>query len=323
MKILITGAFGNIGECTVWQMLGRGYTLRCFDVKTKKNEKTRKRLAKYGEFETFWGDIRSYDAVREALEGVDIVVHLAAIIPPMSEVNPDLTWSVNVEGTTNVINAAKEIGIRKIIYTSSIATYGHSTGRGPPKTADDPQIAYDTYSKTKIEAEKRVRESGLPWTVFRLGAGPSPDYRWISRSTDTEIFMIPLEQKMEFVHPNDVGLAITNALEADTIGKILLIGGGERCRMTYRDFIAKTLESMGIGMLPESAFIVPQKEEDYFHTDFMDTSESQAFLQFQTRDLDDYLEDVKKQLGIKRYFIPVARWFIRRKMLATSPFYKR
>ncbi len=321
MRILITGAFGNIGTNTVPQILARGHDLRCFDLKNKQNERTAKRLSKSGEFEVMWGDIRSYEDVRRAVDDVDVIIHMVAIIPPMSERDPEFTWSVNVGGTENIVRAAKEVKIRKLIYTSSIATYGHCTGEGPPKTAHDPQIVIDVYSKTKIEAEKRIRESGLPWTIFRLGATPSPNYKWISRSTSAEIFEIPLEQRMEFVHPKDVGLALTNAIEADTVGKILMIGGGERCRLTYREFMAETLGAMGIGMLPESAFRTPKRDEDYFHTDFMDTTESQELLRFQTRTLDDYIDDFRKQLGIKRYLIPLARWYIRRKLLSASPYY--
>ena len=312
-----------MGENTVPQILDRGHELRCFDLRTKRTLRTEKRLSKERAFETFWGDIRSYEDVRRAMERIECVIHLAAIIPPMSEEDPDLTWSVNVEGTTNIINAAREVGVKKIIYTSSIGTYGHCTGRGPPKTAQDPQVAIDTYSKTKIEAERRVRESGLPWTILRLGAGPSPNYEWISRATDSEIFKIPLDQRMEFIHPRDVGLALTNAIEADTIGRILLIGGGERCRMTYGEFVQRTFEAMGIGMLPESAFIVPERDEDYYHTDFMDTAEAQALLRFQTRTLDDYINDLKQQLGVKRHFIPLVKRYVRRRLLASSPYYRK
>ncbi|RLI51157.1 MAG: NAD(P)-dependent oxidoreductase [Candidatus Thorarchaeota archaeon] len=324
MRVLVTGAFGNIGSNTIPQLTERGYQVRCFDLQTKRNEKTAHKIARRYTVEIIWGDIRSEDDVRRAVRDIDYIVHMAAILPPMSEQNPDLTWEVNFGGTDNIVSVAEEMGsLSKFIYTSSIATYGHSTGRGPPKTASDPQVAIDAYPKSKIEAEKRMRESSLPWTVLRLGAGISVDLEWLGQSMSGEMFHIPREQRIEFVHPKDVGLAITNALSADTVGKILLIAGGERCRMTYREFMKRTLETLGIGMLPDSAFIVPKSDEDYYHTDFMDTSEAETLLHFQTRTLDDYLDDLRKELGWRRRVMPLVRWYIRRRLLAASPYYKR
>ncbi len=324
MRVLVTGALGNIGQNTVPQLLEQGNTVMAFDLRTETNERRARRLRHLDRVDVIWGDIRSPEDVRDAVRDVDCIVHLAAVLPPASEEQPELTRAVNVGGTRNVVEAARDLEQPpRLIYTSSVATYGHSTGRGPPKTATDPQVAVDVYSETKIEAERLVRESGLQWVVLRLSAAPAVDYDWLARSRRSEMFHVPLSQRVEFVHPRDVGLAITNAVTADVVGRVLLIAGGERCRMTYREFIKRALEAMGIGMLPEEAFIVPDRDEDYYHTDFMDTTESQALLQYQTRTYDDYLEDLRRSLGWRRWFIPLVRWYIRRRMLSMSPYYAR
>ncbi|MFW9793602.1 MAG: NAD-dependent epimerase/dehydratase family protein [Candidatus Thorarchaeota archaeon] len=322
MKILVTGSFGNVGESTVLALLETDYSIRCFDRKNPHTQSIERKLRDVGEFETIWGDIRSSESVKQAVSGADCIIHLAAIIPPASDVDPEVTREINIGGTRNIITAALEEGSPpKLVYSSSIATYGHSCGDGPPKTASNPQFVTDVYSETKIECEKLVQESGLPWTILRFGVVPSLQESWLDAEIDSTIFEIPLDQRLEFVHTRDVGVAAANAVSTETNSKVLLIGGGEKCRMTYREFLATTLEAMGVGMLPDSAFITPQCEEDYFHTDWMDTEEAQILLDFQKRTLDDYARELRDDLGFKRYLIWLFKPIARRRMLAMSPYY--
>ncbi|MBD3407724.1 MAG: NAD-dependent epimerase/dehydratase family protein [Candidatus Lokiarchaeota archaeon] len=319
MQVLVTGAFGNVGESTLIALLKQGYYVRCFDLPTKTNEKKQAELEKLGDFQTVWGDIRDFEAVSMAALDMHAIIHLAAIIPPASDENPELAYEVNVGGTLNLLKAAKEKGaIPKFIYASSVATYGHCKGDGPPKTASDPQHATDPYTEHKIECERLVKESDLPWTILRFGVvtplAMGPDI-------DPIMFEIPLEQRFEFVHTRDIGLACANAVEADTMGKILLLGGGESCRMSYREFVTDMLETMGVGMLPESAFKQPECDADWFHTDWMDTEESQRILKYQQHDFKDFLEEYKELAGVKRHLAKIFRPLIRRQLLAKSPYY--
>ncbi|MFX1264469.1 MAG: NAD-dependent epimerase/dehydratase family protein [Promethearchaeota archaeon] len=323
MRVLLTGAFGNVGESAMLSLLETDHDVCCLELRTSRNEKVMKQLLRIREFETIWGDIRDADVVLNAMKEVECVVHLAAIIPPASDNAPDLTRSVNVGGTKSILEAAENLGTTpKLIYASSIATYGHCSGRGPPKTADDPQIATDLYTETKIECELLIRQSHLPWTILRFGVVPPLSLNWFEALKDPYIFGIPLEQRMEFIHTRDIGLAIANAVSAETDGKILLLGGGERCRMTYKGFISRTLGAVGMKMLPDSAFIQPTCDEEYFHTDWMDTEESQMLLQYQTRDFDDYLRELRETIGMKRHFLKLLRGMAMSQLLSTSPYYE-
>ncbi|MHA2379192.1 MAG: NAD-dependent epimerase/dehydratase family protein [Candidatus Thorarchaeota archaeon] len=323
MRVLLTGAFGNIGESAMLFLLETDHETRCLDVRTPRSEKVKKRLLRISGFETAWGDIRDADLVQSAMTGVDCVVHLAAIIPPASDNDPELTRAVNVGGTVNILGAAENLGtMPKIIYASSIATYGHCPGRGPPRTADDPQEATDLYTETKIECEQMIRRRHLPWTILRFGVVPPLSLKWFEAAKDPFIFSIPLEQRIEFVHTRDIGLAIANAVSAQTEGKILLLGGGERCRMTYREFISGTLKAVGMKMLPDSAFLQPTCDEEYFHTDWMDTEESQRLLQFQTKTFDEYLKELRDAIGLKRYLVKLIHGMAQNRLLSVSPYYK-
>jgi nucleoside-diphosphate-sugar epimerase len=323
MRVLLTGAFGNIGESAMLSLLETSHDVRCLELRTPHNEKVMNRLFRIREFETIWGDIRDADLVLKATKEAHCVVHLAAIIPPASDNDPDLTRSVNVGGTKNILEAAEKLGTSpKMIYASSIATYGHCSGRGPPKTADDPQIATDLYTETKIECELLIRGSRFPWTILRFGVVPPLNLNWFESLKDPYIFGIPLEQRIEFIHTRDIGLAIANAVSAETDGKILLLGGGERCRMTYKEFISRTLGAVGMKMLPDSAFLKPTCDEEYFHTDWMDTEEAEKLLHFQTRTFDDYLEELRATIGMKRHLVRFGKGLARRQLLSISPYYK-
>lgn len=320
MRVFLTGAFGNVGESTLFSLFEKDHDIRCFDIETSQNKKRQRELSKVGTFETVWGDITNPEIVEQAMQDIDCIIHLAAIIPPASDANSELARKVNVGGTLNLLNAAKKLtSPPKFIFASSIATYGHCKGDGPPRTADDPQVPTDPYTEHKIECEGHVKKSGLPWTIVRFGVVTPLR---IGLNVPSIMFDVPLKQRIEFVHTRDIGLACANAVTADSIGKILLLGGGEHCRMTYREMMSRMLDAMGVGMLPESAFISPKCDEDWFHTDFMDTEESQRILQFQTRTFDQFVEEFKQVMGIKRHlarlFRPLVRWYL----LSKSPYAK-
>lgn len=107
MRVLVTGAFGNIGQSAIYELINQGDKVRCFDIKTKKNVKIFKRLKKlYGDsIEVFWGNITNIEDIKKALEDQDVVVHLAFIIPKLSATGlesenvPDIAYKVNVMGT--------------------------------------------------------------------------------------------------------------------------------------------------------------------------------------------------------------------------------
>lgn len=189
----------------------------------------------------------------------------------------------------------------------------------PPRTVQDPVVSSDVYTGTKIACEEIVRESKLPWTILRFAAAPPLT---LSSDIDSILFEIPLDQRIEFVHSRDVGLACANAVEAETIGKTLLIGGGKSSQMLQREFVSRIMEDMGIGMLPDSAFKIATKPEEYFYTDWLDTEESQQLLQYQTRSFQQFLDEMKSQLGVMRYVAKMFRRKAQKRVLDVSPYYQ-
>jgi UDP-glucose 4-epimerase len=316
MKVLLTGAFGNIGTSTLKELVRQGHEVRCFDLRTPANERAARRFD--GQITVVWGDLRRPEDVAAAVEGQDLVLHLAFIIPKMSttgvesEDQPDLARAVNVGGTRNLLDAIRaQPRPPRLIFASSYHVFGRTQDQPPPRKVSDPVDPVEHYSRHKVECEEMVRASGLEWAILRLSATLP-----LAIQLDKGMFDVPLDNRIEFSHTLDVGLAFANAVSSEEIwGKILLIGGGPGCQLIYREIVQQVLEATGAGMLPKEAF-----GSTPFCTDWVDTTESQALLQYQTRTFDDYVRDMVKLLGFRRHLIRLFRPIVRRWLLRRSPY---
>jgi len=319
MKILLTGAFGNIGQAALGTLISRGHSVRCFDVPTKRNQQIAK-CWRQRPVEIQWGDLRETEGVRRAVADRDVVIHLAFVIPTLSvtgvstEDEPAWAYEINVGGSRNLIRAMAAQSPRpKLLFTSSLHVFGQTQHLQPPRRITDVVAPAEHYSRHKVEVEQMVCESGLTWAIFRLGAALP-----VQAIFDPAIFDVSLENRIEFVHRLDVARSIANALETDEVwSKLWLIGGGPRNRYIYRDMAAKILDALGVGMLPDAAFT-----QMPYPTDWLDTDESQRVLQFQQLTLDDYVADLQKEVGWRRAFVKLFRPLVRAWLLSKSPYYR-
>lgn len=314
MKVLLTGGFGNIGGNCLTRLVEQRHQVTCFDLKTKANEKNARKLK--GQIDVVWGDLRRPDDVVAAVQGQDVVIHLAFILPPASDEHPERARDVNVGGTRNLINAMRDLpSPPRIIFASSFSVFGDTQQKPPPRTVSDPVQPMDNYNRHKVECETLVRESGLDWAIVRLAVVPPRALSGFS----PKMFDVPPTARVEFVHPRDVGLALANALTCDEVwGKTWLIGGGAGSQLYYRDFVGRMMEAMGVGRLPDRAFASSATA----YTDWLDTAESQRLLQYQQHSFEDFVQEVAASLGyirwLMRLFAPLIRWW----MLSKSPHYR-
>jgi UDP-glucose 4-epimerase len=315
MKVLVTGAFGNIGRSAVEELIHRGHDVRCFDLKTKANMREARRIKR--EAESVLGDLCNPEDVALAVQDRDVVVHLAFVIPRLSatgvnsEDDPKWAREVNVGGTGNLIRAMKaQAQPARLLFASSFHIYGYTQDQAPPRKVTDTPHPIEHYAHHKVECEKMVRESGLEWAIFRLAAALP-----VRLIFDPGMFDVSLDNRIEFVHTRDVGLAIANALEIEEAwGRIWHIGGGPDCQIYQRELVESVLDVVGLGMLPEEAF-----PSEPYPTDWLDTVESQRVLHYQRHSLKDYLQDLKSKLGIRRYFVRMLRPILRSILLSKSP----
>lgn len=311
MKIFVTGAFGNVGNNTVSSLLEAGHAVRGLTENRKRDEPVIQRLG--GGVEVVQGDVRNPSDVARAVEGCDAVIHLAFVIPPLCFEQPKMSRSVNVDGTRNVLEAIGREGERtgkapRLVFASTLDVYGHTTHLVPPRRVTDPVQPTDPYTQHKIECESMVRDSGLQWTILRFADVPPIALR----DPHPIMFSIPLAQRIEMIHPLDVGLAVANAASHDDVwGKTLNIGGGARCQLTYGAYLEAMLGAMGIGALPEEWFTT-----EPYCTDWLDTEESQRLLQYQRYSFEDVVRQTAALLGwrapIVRVLRPLLRWQIGR-----------
>jgi nucleoside-diphosphate-sugar epimerase len=320
MNVLLTGAFGNIGESTLIALLERNHTVTCFDIATKGTMDTWRKYRDSKSVSTVWGDIQNLETVNIAMDGNDCIIHLAGLVPPKSEENPELTQEINFGGTLNIVRAAEELNPKPMfIFASSMSVFGPKMHLPPPRKVDEPIKATDVYTDTKVKCEQAIKSSSLQWAILRIGACPPVK---VDMNQTSIMFESPLDQRVEFIHHLDAGVAFANAVTADVAGKVLLIGGGVSCQMLAREFFGKVLEAMGLNPLPDSAFKNPQSPEDYYYTDWLDTEESQRLLKYQTLTYDDYLKELKDSIGVKRHLFRLVRGQAAKRILADSPYYK-
>jgi len=315
LRILVTGAFGSVGICAIKELIKNGSKVSVLELKTKANEKIYEKFK--SDIEIFWGDITSRNDVAAAIANQDAVIHLAFVIPSLSEEKPNWSWEINVEGTRNLLNAMRAIERRpKIVFASSVSVFGKTQQSDPPRTAGDQVMPTDNYSHHKVACEQLIKISGLNWAILRIGAVLSPSLYKI----DPMLFDVPLDTRIEVIHARDAGIAFANAAVSkdDVWGKTLLVGGGPHCQIHQRDIVEKVLDAVGIGMLPEKAFASKP-----FYTDWMDTGESQKLLGYQNHILDDYIDEIKTSLGFKRYMVKLARPVVRYWLLRKSPYLRK
>jgi NAD dependent epimerase/dehydratase len=172
-KILVTGADGFIGSHLTETLVKAGYNVRAFVYYNSFNSwgwLDNFEPEVKGRFEVFAGDIRDPNGVREAMKDCSIVFHMAALIAiPFSYHSPDSYIDTNVKGTLNIIQAAKDLSVERVLVTSTSEVYG--TARYIPIDENHPRQPQSPYSASKIGAdciaESFYRSFNLPVTIVR------------------------------------------------------------------------------------------------------------------------------------------------------------
>lgn len=176
MKVLVTGGTGFTGKALVHRLIEMGHQVVALDY--KEGLKTQE-IRDWGA-EVILGSVTDMDAVRRAVEGAEVVHHVAAAFREM-DVPERHYYEVNVEGTRNVLQAALDAGVRKVVYCSTCGVHGNVDH--PPAGEDAPIRPADYYQRTKWEAEPVAREffeRGLRTTILRPAAiyGPGDPERF-------------------------------------------------------------------------------------------------------------------------------------------------
>ena len=313
LKVLVTGAFGRLGQEGIERLLEEGHSVIAFDVPNRRNRKEARQFE--GRVHTVWGDIRSPEDIGPCVEACDAILHNAGVLAPPSEKHPDLAYAVNVGGTKNILDAMKRRNKPPIIvFASSLSVCGPRAPGGPPLKGSDPTVPTDNYTSNKAECERLLQESGLPYVIFRIGVsvGVKAAAGDLSPDVFQMLFSINPETRMEWIHPEDVALAQVRAVETpEAIGKVLMIGGGQGCRLTFGEFYGEMFDATGVGRFPPQAY-----GTGVYYCDWLDTGESQALLGYQRTTFEVFIGQLRKasrfSRPLARLFSPLIRWFMLR-----------
>ena len=233
------------------------------------------------------GDITSQSDVAAAVDGVGTLVHLAAILPPVSEANPELTNRVNVEGTRVLLEGARRLAPdARVVFSSSVSVYGRPAEPGRIVTADDSMTPDDHYAHSKAESEQLVRESGLEWIALRISGVAIP----IFQEPPPEWPFRP-DQQIEFLHRDDAVTALVSATDPGVpTGRSHIVSGGPSWRMTGARYVEDFFRLVEVD--PEDA--VYQSEPGHFA--WYDSADGQEQLCYQDNSYGEYLGQLEANI---------------------------
>jgi nucleoside-diphosphate-sugar epimerase len=266
VRILVTGGAGFIGSNLVDGLLAAGHDLRALDNFSTGHRANLDHVA--GEVDVVEGDLRSYERVHHAVRGCDAVFHEGAMPSVPRSVQDPLTSSeINIGGTLNVLLAARDAGVRRVVFASSSSVYGDAPGFPRAETQATSPLA--PYAVSKLAAEQYCRVAHLVYgletvclryfNVFGRRQDPFSQYSAVIPKfiTAMQAGVAPTiygdgTQSRDFTHVDDVVAANIMALEAPpatAAGRIYNIAGGRQ--VSLNELVAQLNEILGTSLQAE------------------------------------------------------------------------
>ncbi|MGO9514288.1 MAG: NAD-dependent 4,6-dehydratase LegB [Steroidobacteraceae bacterium] len=268
-KVLVTGADGFIGSHLTEALVRSGYDVRAFVFYNSFNSwgwLDRCGADVRGQFEVFAGDVRDPNGVRTALKDCDAVLHLAALIGiPFSYHSPDSYVDTNVKGTLNIVQAARDLGVGRVVHTSTSEVYG--TARFVPITEAHPLQGQSPYSASKIGADQLAMSFhasfGTPVTIVRPfnTYGPRQSARAVIPTIILQLAGGARQIKLGALHPTRDFSYVTDTVagfisvlrSAGAVGEVINVGSG------FEISIADTAREIG-GLMGVELEILTDRE---------------------------------------------------------------
>lgn len=276
-KILVTGAEGFIGSHLVEDLILRGYSVRAFVHYNSFNswgwlDHSPARIKEA--VDVFAGDIRDPHGVKQAMKGCNTVLHLAALIAiPYSYHSPDTYVDTNIKGTLNILQAARELGVSKVVHTSTSEVYG--TAIFVPISEDHPLQGQSPYSASKIGADQMAisfhRSFDLPVAVIRPfnTYGPRQSARAVIPAVITQIADGKHTIKLGATHPTrdfnyvkDTVRGFVAVAESEkSIGEVINIGSNFEISIGDTVQIISEIMNVQVEVQTEQVRLRPEKSE--------------------------------------------------------------
>jgi NAD dependent epimerase/dehydratase len=276
-KVLVTGADGFIGSHLTEALVRKGCDVRAFVLYNSFNswgwlDQSDPEILE--SLDVFSGDIRDPHGVKKAMEGCDVVMHLAALIAiPYSYHSPDTYIDTNVKGTLNIVQAARELDVEKIIHTSTSEVYG--TARFVPITEDHPLQGQSPYSASKIGADQIAMSFyasfNTPVSILRPfnTYGPRQSARAVIPTVITQIAGGRKNLSLGALHPTrdfnyvlDTVRGFIAAAESDrSIGEVINIGSNYEISIKDTVQLISEIMKTSVDIGTDQGRIRPEKSE--------------------------------------------------------------
>lgn len=328
MKILVTGADGFIGSHLTEELVRQGYDVKAFVYYNSFNswgwlDTSPESIKK--ELEVFAGDIRDPHGVKEAMKGCDVVLHLASLIAiPYSYHSPDTYVDTNIKGTLNVLQAARELDIQKVVHTSTSEVYG--TAQYVPIDENHPLQGQSPYSASKIGADQMAiafyRSFNTPVAIIRPfnTYGPRQSARAVIPTIITQIASGKRKIKLGSLHPTrdfnyikDTVNGFISVMKHDqSIGEVINIGSN--FEVSIGETAKLIAEIMGVDIEIETDDVRIRPEKSEVERLWADNSKAKALLGWEPeyggkegfkRGLKETIEWFTDERNLSRYKVDV------------------
>ena len=272
--ILVTGGAGSLGLELVLNLARAGHRVRALDLPHCDFSA----IEAQDRASAWPGSITDAVMMQKAVDGVDLVIHLAALLPPASELNRERTMAINVDGTGALLAALAGCAPdAHLVLASSVCVYGMPRQDAEIIDIARPTAPVDIYGESKVRAEELVRRSGLAHTILRISGIAVAAFL-----APPEVWPFEADQPIEFVSRRDVQRALLGCVDAGPANATYHVAGGQSWRMTGRTYASAMNEALGLDA--EDAAYLSQPGTFCWY----DTAASQTWLGYQQTSFEQF-----------------------------------
>ena len=272
-----------MGRLVTERLLADGASVRVFDLSSVSFDGLDDRPG----VDVVRGDLGDESIVEDAVRGTDAVVHLAAILPPAAERDPELTRRVNVDGTATLLRAVERAAPgARFVFSSSVSVYGGTSAESEPIGTGRALSPDDAYARSKAAGEEFVAASALDTVILRISGVVIPAFQ----EPPAEWPFVP-DGRIEFVHRDDAVTALAAAVAADAGGRVFNIAGGPSWRVLGETYVRDFFERLGV----DASEAIYQDHPGHF--DWYDTGDGQAALRYQNNSYGAFFQQLDAEIA--------------------------
>ena len=294
-NILITGAAGTVGKKVIKYLLMEGkYNITAVDLKTSYNKHVLKKYRK--RVEIIYADITNDANFEDAVKKSDFVIHLAGIMPPLADLNENLTYKGDYKGTENIVRILDFFNPNcHLLYASSTTVYGKQDSDTVSINTKINEESLGAFAKNKLNSENIIKEKLKNYSIYRLPV-------ILCNPIESNVmFSYKANKRFEVVSDEDVGYMFSRAIDkiSELNKKTFNVGGGEACITTGSKLNNDMLKYYGLTSkyLKTKLFI----DKNFYSYIYKDSNKLDDILTYRNDSIDSYFLRTKRKE--KNYYI--------------------